>query len=106
MGAEVHGAILLEILRWVFECELDIDGFWTELKDCLWMYRLGYEMQACDVCRASNPGLLLYDRDYASAPCALLPLPTPTARTSNVIAVYVTSLDAPGLSTTSEFCLG
>jgi hypothetical protein len=60
----------------------------------------------CAVCRVSNPGLLFYDRDYASAPCALLPLPSPTTRTSNVIAVYVTSLDAPGLSTTSEFCLG
>jgi hypothetical protein len=58
------------------------------------------------VCRVSNPGLLLYDRDYASAPCALLPLPSPTDRTSSVIAVYVTSLDAPGLSITSEFCLG
>jgi hypothetical protein len=40
----------------------------------------------------SNPGLLydiymicVYDRDYASAPCALLPLPSPTARTSKVI---------------------
>jgi hypothetical protein len=31
---------------------------------------------------------LLYDRDYASALCALLPLPSPTARTSNVIALY------------------
>jgi hypothetical protein len=68
--------------------------------------RFGTKGGGCDVCRVSNPGLLLYDRDYESAPCALLPLPSPTARTSHVIAVYVTSLGAPGLSTTSEFCLG
>jgi hypothetical protein len=37
-----------------------------------------------DVGRVSNPGLLLYDPDYASAPCALLPFPS-TARTGNVI---------------------